>query len=372
MLFLAFLIKIIPTYRNIWIISERGDDARDNGYHLYKYINELNAKPNIFYIIDRKSEDFHKVSRYSNYILKGSLKHWLFFAASEVKISTHIMGYAPDIYLFIWLDKYNLVFGKKIFLQHGIIYNDLKGLYYPNVKLDLFVCGAKPEYKYVSENFNHPEGTIKYLGLTRYDNLKDSQDKSFILLMPTWRSWLNNCKNDEEFKKSEYFKKYNSLINSPELLKVLSLNNYKLIFYPHYEIQKYLHCFEIEKERVVIANKNDFDVQYLLNTASLLITDYSSVYFDFAFMKKPILFYTFDKDQFLHYHYQQGYLDVDNNPFGKSYSKQVEIINSLKKSIENKNVISKDVEKQVEYFFEYRDNNNCERNYKAILSLLKS
>jgi CDP-glycerol glycerophosphotransferase len=81
------------------------------------------------------------------------------------------MGYSPDIGVFKKLDKLGLVRGKKVFLQHGIIKDNLINLYYPNIKLDLFVCGAYLEYQYVNSRFKHPQGVVKYLGLCRYDEL---------------------------------------------------------------------------------------------------------------------------------------------------------------------------------------------------------
>ena len=44
----------------------------------------------------------------------------------------------------------------------------------------------------------------------------------------------------------------------------------------------------------------------------MLITDYSSVYFDIAYMRKPIIFYQFDEEEFRRKHYQRGYLREEN------------------------------------------------------------
>ena len=38
-------------FRNLWIIAERGNDAGDNGYHLFKYIRKHHPELNIKYII---------------------------------------------------------------------------------------------------------------------------------------------------------------------------------------------------------------------------------------------------------------------------------------------------------------------------------
>ena len=67
------------------------------------------------------------------------------------------MGYSPDSYRFAILDrKFKIVKGKKIFLQHGIIKDDIVELHYPRVNLDLFVCSTVPEYDSVVPSWALP------------------------------------------------------------------------------------------------------------------------------------------------------------------------------------------------------------------------
>ena len=68
-----------------------------------------------------------------------SWRHYLLCAASEMKVSTHVSGYTPDIERYYMLDKLHIVRGKKVFLQHGIMIDDMKWYHYPNVVMDLFV-----------------------------------------------------------------------------------------------------------------------------------------------------------------------------------------------------------------------------------------
>lgn len=373
---LALLLKVHPQFRNIWIISERGDKAEDNGLHLFKYIIQNKNKNKIYYVIDKKSKDYTKIKQdYEQYLInKKSFKHWLFFCLSQVKISTHIMGYAPDSNYFYWIDKkYGLVFGKKVFLQHGIINNFTPYLAYPNVKLDLFVCGSKTECNFVRERFNHSQDIVQYLGLCRYDNLNDNQTEKVIVLMPTWRNWLRKCKSVVEFKETEYFKKYNEILTSEKLSNLLSQYDFTLQFYPHYLVQNFISAFnsQCECKRVTFANKNNYSIQDLLKKASILITDYSSVFWDFAYMKKPIVFYNFDVDRFFTEHYSYGNFDFRNNFLGMSCINVDEICDSLEKIIENRCKIKENTDNKINEMFLYRDDKNCERNYNAIFKLVK-
>lgn len=373
--FSIILKKISNKYQNLWILAERGYDCRDNSYHLFKHLQNIENGPKAYFIIDKSSEDIKKLIPYKNIVFRGTLKHWLLFSLSDIKISTHIMGYAPDMYIFNWLDKHNLVFGKKIFIQHGVIYNNLPGLYSKNINLDLFACGAFEETKFIKKYFGFTN-EVKHLGLCRFDNLYNSletkNDFKSILLMPTWRSWIQNCKNDDEFKNTEYFIQYNELINSEETKNLLEFYDLNLIFYPHYEIQKYIHCFEnkIENPRIKIASKSEYDVQNLLISSCILITDYSSVFFDFAYMKKPIFFFNFDVDRFYDSHYQQGFIDLKNNLFGETCSNKLDLLKRLEISIQNEFQISNKTKNYINNFFGIIDNKNTERTYNEIKKLI--
>ena len=36
--FIGIFARRLPRYRDLWLVSERKTDARDNGYHFFKYI----------------------------------------------------------------------------------------------------------------------------------------------------------------------------------------------------------------------------------------------------------------------------------------------------------------------------------------------
>ena len=55
---IGFLMKFNKKYSDIWLIGERGSEAKDTGYHLYKYIRENHPEKRIFYIIEKKIERF--------------------------------------------------------------------------------------------------------------------------------------------------------------------------------------------------------------------------------------------------------------------------------------------------------------------------
>ena len=60
----------------------------------------------------------------------------------------------------------------------------------------------------------------------------------------------------------------------------------------------------------------NYDVQDLLKRSKILITDYSSVFYDFAYMKKEVIYYQFDYNDFFKKHYEIGNFNFEKNGFG--------------------------------------------------------
>lgn len=371
--YIYYIFVNIKKIRNddIWLISERGNDARDNGYSFYKYIKKYHPNIKVKFVIASSSIDKNKIAK-EDLVIYNSKEHYILFLTAGYLISTHIMGYSPDFRLFTRIDKYNLikVKGKKIFLQHGIIKDYSPGLDINNVNLDLFISGAKKEYLYLKKTLHHEEKVIQLTGLSRYDYLKDISKKyNYILIMPTWRMNLFYTSKKMPFESSKYFQYWNSFLNSKELNSILEKNNLKVIFYPHIEMQKYLKFFALNNKRIIIANFDDFDVQKLLCQSKILITDYSSVFFDFAYMEKPVIYYQFDYEEYRNSHYKEGYFCYKNDGFGNVVDNENELNNCLKKIIKNNYKVEKKYLDRKKKFFEFNDSNNSKRIYEKIIAL---
>lgn len=360
--------RLIIKKNKIFMIGERKNEAKDNGYHLFKYIRESHPSDRVYYVIDKDSNDYLKVSKLGNVIKYNSVRHYIFIFITDKFICAHLGSCLPDTPLVWKACKDGVIKGKKIFIQHGITISDHDALKYNNSGMDMFICGAKPEYEYVRDNFAYPKGAVKYLGFCRFDNLHNFEVKNQILVMPTWRGWLGQTwgKDDYDiFLSSEYYKRFYALINNKKLLNFLEVSDTQLIFYPHYEMQKYIAYFKSTSKQVIIAKKEKYDVQQLLKESKMLITDYSSVAFDFAYMKKPIIYYQFDKEEYYDKHYKEGYFNYDDHGFGKTLSNEECIVDEIIR-LQTFNIDYKYLER-MKYFFPLHDNKNCERYYKYII-----
>lgn len=370
-LIIAKILILLPGFKNVWLITERRAECKDNGYHLFKYLRNEHPEINAFYAIDKDSKQREKIEKYGNVVTFNSFKHYIIALSATKLIGAFLPCGIPQSMCFYKFNK--LVKGKICFLQHGITKENIKSLHYENTHLDLFVCGAKPEYDFIKKNYGYNENAIIYSGFCRYDNLENSETENIILVMPTWRQWIPsatwNSKEKINVDDIEYFKLYKELIENDKIANLLNSYGYKLIFYLHHEMQPYIDYFLNENTNIIIASEQDFDVQELLKKSACLVTDYSSVAFDFAYMKKPLIYYQFDEIEYYKNHYSKGYYDYDTMGFGAKCYNIYMVEAELEKIFQNDFKMNDIFEKRVDKFFLYRDKKNCKRNFEAIKNI---
>lgn len=366
--FLFPISRLLYGRKNNWLLCERGNDAQDNGFVFYKYLTENHPEINPVYLIKRDSPEYDKISRIGKKVEFGSVKHLLLVIGCPVKISSSLFGYAH----WVPLSKYyrrNKTKDIHVFLQHGVIKNIHEGLFGDVCNsLDLFVCGARPEYDFIYNNFHYKNSVPQYTGLARYDLLADFKTHNQIIIMPTWRASLNGM-DDDSFLDSSYCKSWLSLINNKQFIQLCKNNNLMVKFYLHYSFQQYSHLFK-GNDVVNVVNFGDESVQDMLKESKLLITDFSSVYFDFGYMKKPVVHFQFDEDTFYDEHYTKGYFDYRRDGFGDVCLKTSEVIDSVSKLISNNFCVEKKYLDRMNNNFIYRDTKNCERIFNRICELI--
>ena len=258
-------------YRELWLVCERGNDARDNGYWFYRYLKEKHPEINARYVIETDSADRAKIEALGGMVPRGSFSHYLAYYCADFLVGTHVQPCAPDLILFYHLAGKGIrARGKQVFLQHGIIKDEMEWLHRKNMYMDLFVCGAKPEYEYIRDTFGYPEHVPQYVGLARFDNLIRAERKEkMILVMPTWRG--SHYPTGEAFRKTAYYEHFQSLLCCKELEQLLEQQDYRLVFYPHIEMQKDSRRFKSGSDRITIVSKETHDVQKLLMDCALLV-----------------------------------------------------------------------------------------------------
>ena len=141
----ALIAKIFV--RNFWLVCEERYEARDNGYHFYRWVRENRPRQKIAYAIDKSSPDYAKVKDLGKVISYGTATHWFWYIVADKNISSQKGGKpnAAACYLFevvLKLRKKN-----RVFLQHGVTINKGEWLFYHNTYVWRFITAAKPEHE---------------------------------------------------------------------------------------------------------------------------------------------------------------------------------------------------------------------------------
>lgn len=356
--------RLFLWHKKIWLVSEHGYEARDNGYSFFKYMRTTHKEMNCYYAIDFDSSDFKKVNKFGNVIKFGSFKHFAYYCGARYIISSKTQGFCPSYYLTLLRKKIHL-WGKYIFLQHGITKDDQKFLYKKSAKIDLFICGAKPEYDDIKKHYGYKEGEVSYTGFARFDDYFGLETKNQILVMPTWRRYAENVK----FEDTDYFKTWSAFINSDEINEMLSKKNITMYFYMHPQFKQYSNLFKTSQSNIVVLPFDKCDLQVLIRESSMFITDFSSLAFDFGYMNRPVIYYQYDEEEYFKGHYIKGYFDYRRDGFGPVCNSYEQVIKSLTNIVDSRFSLSNQFQKNINRFFPLFDNNNSKRIYDQILKL---
>jgi CDP-glycerol glycerophosphotransferase len=174
-------------------------------------------------------------------------------------------------------------------------------------------------------------------------------DKKIILYAPTWRdnemsgSWSHSF--SLKFDIEEFYSQFG--------------DEYVLVLRMHHLISSELNIDKRYKDFILDCSKYS-DIQELYIISDILITDYSSVFFDFANSKKPILFFAYDFEVYKN-EIRGFYLDMENELPGPIIRTESELYSAIKNII----AISHDyVDKYAEFyerFCSYDDGNSAKR-----------
>lgn len=370
-------------FKKSWIICERGIEARDNGYAFFKYMRSNFPNKKVYYLIDPTNKiDYDNVKHLGNIIYYNSPEHRMAIFYAECLLSTHIGFITPWSYVCHKTFFSCLHCPKFVLLNHGITKEDMsKKLNKRVTGTDLFIAANEEDFNALTQDkrYGYKPTEVSLTGYARYDKWETGSERNQILFMPTWRAYLVNKtiqnRNTptviDNFKESLYYQMIQQLLNNPRLDELLNQHNMQMVFYPHYEMQSALSLWSTKCKNIVFADKQHYDIPTLMRESKILITDYSGVGFDFAYMYKPVLYYQFDQDEYYAGHYQRSkQYSLENNGLGPVVTMEEDLIKTLEILLTNQCMMPDTYHQKVDKFFTYHDTNNCQRIYSAVSAIL--
>ncbi len=360
--------------KNIWLVYEKFSKyAQDNGYYFFKYCMEQlseDEKKNIYYVIDKRSPDYKNIEMFDKHVIQFmSVKHMVYCLAMKICIASD-----SKPHLYKWRSTpsiINIRLKKKqeLFLQHGVTalkkVHQLFGVR-GSSPMRFFVTTGKVEQEIAINELGYTELSAPITGFARWDALVDkkSPDDKMILVMPTWRSWLEDV-SDEEFMKSDYYLRYTSLLKSEKLSQILKDGNTRIVFYIHPKFAGYIENFkDMVSDNISYIPFGEEPLNELMMKCSMLITDYSSVCWDVYYLDKPVLFYQFDYDKYSVAH--GSYINMETSLFGNRSTDEETLIKDIEHFIKCDFEENEKDKADASKYFEYRDNNNSKRIYQFL------
>ena len=363
----------------LWLIMDRTDRADDNGEVFFRYMQKHDEIDTCF-VIDKECNDYHRLKNIGKVIPLYSQEHYLTALLADCVISSQCNGYVENPFwknAEYFRDIYHRP--KLIFLQHGVIKDDMsRTLNRFHTNLSGFVTSTTAEYQSISDYpYHYDREKVWLTGLPVLDELRNDEQKC-IVIAPTWRMGLMHQQWNEErnemvwvpngdIKSSVYYKAYRSLLNDKKLAECCKRNGYRLCFKPHPLIEPYISDITENTDAQFLGAETSY--RNMLGMGNLLVTDYSSIAFEFAYLGKSSLYYQFDKKEFFSSHsYRQGYFDYERDGFGEVCTNHRKLVSLLIGYIGKDCAVKEKYKSRIDSLYPFHGG-ACERIYEHIRRL---
>jgi glycerophosphotransferase len=313
---ICILTRFIKRDINIWVFGAwSGKKYSDNSRAFFEYCIENHPEVKAYWIT--KNKDIYSSLKKNNIPVllfnskeakKVCLKAGMFFLTNGVgDVQKFYVGNAVQILLWhgmplkkIGLDEIN--FRKKKSIETKIV-----SMFYRYNKLNpsFVIVNSRFFIPFFMSAFKITESKILQTGSPRCDKLFVTDKKKFvfnlkyryknckvILYMPTFRTISYTGEAFNPFG-DFYF-------NEDKLSDILDKENLFFLYKPHFMDEGV--SFSLKSKRCILVNDAIFDDLYsFLHDVDILMTDYSSVYFDFIALNKPVILTPFDYDDYLRF-----------------------------------------------------------------------
>lgn len=363
-------------YKDAWIFIDRDVDANDSAEDLYFWIRENQPSLNSWFVVRKNAPDWHRLkSLGARLIPYGGAAFFAALSQAKHLASSHADRFITDVLPKRLRGRYIFTF-----LQHGIIKGDISS--WLNGKLiHVFVTSTEDEYDYIVGPSPYRFGAkeVRLTGLPRHDVLLErasrvvSAERKKLLIMPTWRDYLVSgmLKNSGErarvewFESTSFFENWSSLLASQRLENLAKENNLDVIFMPHPNMKSYLDSFKVPAY-VHIYSYEDVDVRQQIIEACCLVTDYSSMAFNAAYLNLPTVYFQFDAEEYFSGHTErEGYFRYDTHGFGPVCSDVERVIDAVDDSVRSE--LPEEYAERIRAAFPKRDGNNRQRVFEAMI-----
>lgn len=302
--------KLSLEYRRnhrIWLYYDLYTVEKDNGYYQFVHDFEHDDGVERYYIYDRDLSEIEHLftdKQKKNLVPFGSMLHRLLYLSAE-KVLTAFYGFStisPFESESEEADYLDIIKFEIIYLQHGVLHANLRlKNHAERCRADRIVVSSEFEKQNYIKNYGYEEEELICTGMARYDYIdRRKLPKNRILFAPSWREYLTVVESgsswgvlENKVLASEYYRKFMEFLTDERLHLLLKEQDMHLDFKLHPIIKDAGNLFRVGNERIHLAPETVAPEDY-----RLFITDFSSFVFDFVYLKRPVLYFVPDMDQF--------------------------------------------------------------------------
>ncbi|GKV70033.1 glycerophosphotransferase [Sporosarcina sp. NCCP-2716] len=349
----------------ILIGGSLGEKYEDNAAAFHEYLTaNFRDRYEIYWMYDPDT-DYVQEKGIENAVPLGSFRNYLLFFRAAYTVHGHSLMYdivpGIDKYIF-WNKKTTMVHishGIECFKKILIMPEDVPLL----ERCDIFNCASRYERHIKRDEWGMPEHKLPVTGMARFDRLPyntPAKRVRNILLMMTWRETLMDL-SEKEFMASDYFRATEGLLKNEQFQRLLSNHNAHLKVVLHPFMKRFEHYFKqlgIDSDRMEFRTFDDMSIREEISQSDMLITDYSSIFWDFVYMNRPVIFFTFDQEDFLKM--RGSYLDLDNDLLGYKADTSAGVADALSTILDDHKPGNPRFSELSEYV-DFTDGKNCER-----------
>lgn len=367
------LTRFVPKKKNRWVFGcWKGRSYSDNARALFEYVQKNCPEIESLWVA-KNDEVFKEVTSMGYSVVDyRTLKGKLIVASANVSIQTESNSDTG---------KYKISGAKIIQLWHGIgdaktTYNRMNRLkkavveiYSDTHRKSYWMTSSEHQKENIYEYFNTPREQIFVTGTPRTDSILSSRqhdyfekvkekkaNSKFIAYMPTHRKYGDNDYN---------------ILAQADLVGVndfLVNNNYVLFIKPHpLEANKYKNVGNQYENIEVLIGDEFNNTQEYLHYFDALVSDYSSISYDYLCLNRPIILFTYDFDDFIKTDMglRDDYISLLPGPNCSTWN---DVCTSIKEAFEHDSYSDKRT-MLIPRYYKYIDNNNCKRVYDKILEI---
>lgn len=341
----------------IILFEKMAKAAQDNGFALFEYYQNEKKADNAYYVMDENSPQAYKLRPYWDHVLvPGSLKYYLYILSARLLVGSDGHRHLYDINHGFGRTVNKLARKKIFFLQHGVTafkrlvpFFSWKSRYF-----DYFAATNTLERQIIHEQLHYPMDRIPLLGFCRWDKLNRARPEGprSILLFPTWRKWLDG-KGDQLFLESDYYERIMGLIEDPVLWKLLDENGIVMNVFLHPKMENFTAQLLSNAGSIRIMSGENADLSELVYKCDMVITDYSSIAWDFAYQRKPVLLYQFDREKYLQL--TGAYIDISEPILGPVTTEKADALRVIEGYIERDFTIEPEFREKIDSLFDFPD-----------------